>query len=78
MELTIRSLQVEVMKMKNSLDELLAVLEEIRKEKHPEIPSSVIKDIAAIQGDNQESSAVRQGKRKTYFNQVTEGMGKES
>ena len=29
--------------MKNSLDELLAVLEEIRKEKHPEIPSSVIK-----------------------------------
>ncbi len=78
MELTIRSLQVEVMKMKNSLDELLAVLEEIRKEKHPEIPSSVIKDIAAIQRDNQESSAVRQGKLKNYFNQVTEGMGKES
>ena len=64
MELTIRS--------------LLAVLEEIRKEKHPEIPSSVIKDIAAIQRDNQESSAVRQGKLKNYFNQVTEGMGKES
>ena len=78
MELTIRSLQVEVMKMKNSLDELLAVLEEIRKEKHPEIPSSVIKDIAAIQRDNQERSAVRQGKLKNYFNQVTEGMGKES
>lgn len=64
--------------MKNSLDELLAVLEEIRKEKHPEIHSSVIKDIAAIQRDNQESSAVRQGKLKNYFNQVTEGMGKES
>lgn len=64
--------------MKNSLDELLAVLEEIRKEKHPEIPSSVIKDIAAIQRDNQESSAARQGKLKNYFDQVTEGMGKES
>lgn len=31
--------------MKNSLDELLLVLETLRAEKHPEIPADVIKTI---------------------------------
>ncbi len=64
--------------MKNDNDELLAVLEKIRKEKHPEIPAEVIETIAKIQRDNQESAAVRQGKMKNYFDQVSEGLGEKS
>ncbi len=64
--------------MKNSLDELLRVLEKLRAENHPEIPADVIKNIAVIQRDNQESVAVRQGRLKSYFDQITERLEEES
>jgi len=64
--------------MKNSLDELLLVLETLRAEKHPEIPADVIKTIAVIQRDNQESAAARQGKLKSYIDQITDSIGEIS
>ncbi len=64
--------------MKNSLDELMDVLETIRSEKHPEIPANVVKTIAVIQRDNQESIAARQGRLKAYFDRITESAGEWS
>ena len=64
--------------MKNSLDELLLVLETLRAEKHQEIPADVIKTITVIQRDNQESTAVRQGKLKSYIDQITDSIGEIS
>lgn len=64
--------------MKNNLDELLLVLEKLREEKHPEIPKDVIRVIAEIQRDNQESEAARQGRLKSYFDQITKGLGEQS
>ena len=61
--------------MKNNLDELMAVLERIRTEKHPEIPADVIRNIVNIQKNEQENVAVRQGKLKNYFDQFTNEMG---
>lgn len=39
---------------RSNLDELLDVLERIRKEKYPHIPSKVIHDIVIAQYDNQD------------------------
>jgi len=39
---------------RSNLDELLDVLERIRKEKYPHIPSKVIRDIVIAQYDNQD------------------------
>lgn len=39
---------------RNNLDELLEVLEEIRREKYPHIPAEVIRDIVVAQYDNQD------------------------
>lgn len=64
--------------MKNSLDELLLVLETLRAEKYPEIPADVIKTITVIQRDNQKSTAVRQGKLKSYIDQITDSIGEIS
>lgn len=47
-------------KMKNSLDELKATLERIRKEKYPSIPTSVIDEIVEVQMANQDNPAKRQ------------------
>jgi hypothetical protein len=39
---------------RNNLDELLEVLNKIRKEKYPHIPSEVIKRIVVVQYENQD------------------------
>ena len=39
---------------RNNLDELLDVLEDIRKEKYPHIPSDVIRSIVVAQYENQD------------------------
>ena len=64
--------------MKSSLAELLLVLETLRVEKHPEIPSDVIIKIAEIQRDNQEGVAARQAKIKSYIDQITDSFGEIS
>lgn len=46
--------------MKNSLDDLKATLERIRKEKYPAIPSAVIEEIVSVQMANQDNPAKRQ------------------
>lgn len=40
--------------IRNNLEELLSVLEEIRKEKYPEISSELINQIVQTQYDNQD------------------------
>lgn len=39
---------------RSNLDELLDVLESIRKEKHPHIPAEIIREIVIAQYDNQD------------------------
>lgn len=39
---------------RNNLDELIDVLEQIRKEKYPHIPQEVIRSIVVAQYDNQD------------------------
>lgn len=46
--------------MKNSLDDLKATLERIRKEKYPSIPATVIEEIVSVQMANQDNPAKRQ------------------
>ena len=40
---------------RSNLDELLAVLEDIRKDKYPHIPAEVIKQIVVAQYENQDN-----------------------
>ena len=47
--------------MKNNLEELMKTLETIRKEKYPEIPEEVIREIVEIQFKNQDNPTKRQG-----------------
>lgn len=63
--------------MKSSLDELMAVLEKLRAEKHPEIPTEVITNIVEIQIDDQESTAARQGRLKSYFDKISDILGEK-
>lgn len=45
--------------MKNNLEDLLSTLESVRKEKHPEIPSDLIRNIAQTVFENQEDPIER-------------------
>lgn len=40
---------------RSNLDELLDVLEDIRREKYPHIPAEIIREIAITQYDNQDN-----------------------
>lgn len=46
--------------MKNSLDDLIATLEKIRKEKYPQISSEAITEIVEAQMANQDNPTKRQ------------------
>ena len=46
--------------MKNSLDDLKATLERIRKEKYPSVPADLVEEIVSVQMANQDNPAKRQ------------------
>ncbi len=46
--------ELKTMSGRNNLDELLEVLEDIRKEKYPHIPAEVIRQIVVTQYENQD------------------------
>lgn len=50
--------------MKNSMADLKATLERIRKEKYPDIPPEVIDEIVDVQSENQDDPATRYAKTK--------------
>lgn len=53
---------------RSNLDELLAVLEDIRKEKYPHIPAEVIKQIVIAQFENQDTRPAGRNKTTNIVN----------
>lgn len=55
---------------RSNLDELLTVLEDIRKEKYPHIPAEVIKQIVVAQYENQDKRL----EARTITNNIVNGF----
>ncbi len=45
------------MKMRQNIDELLSVLEEVRVKKYPDVPKELVEKIALIQYENQDNGS---------------------
>lgn len=62
---------------RSNLDELLDVLEGIRKEKYPQIPAEVIKQIVIAQFDNQDKRLEARAQTNAIVNEFLNSAVKE-
>lgn len=66
--------------IRNSLNDLKRTLEDIRQEKHPEIPAEVIERIVEVQANNQDNATKRQAETEKiideYIKSSTRGEAK--
>lgn len=63
--------------MKNSLDELKATLNEIRREKHPNIPVDVINQIVEAQAKNQDNATKRRTETELIIDSYVRSLDRE-